>query len=218
MGGRHFSVNFYILFDFWTRLHITFKKNRTEPGTLCKSHKTWVRAADFHPWALNYAVVVEMGRDRFEKCVLGVKPPRLGVGVKSRAEAEWKMLPRLRYLVEDGMILSWLYRREACWGKQRGLENRFNPWTQSLQFSSHSAPGTLPCPTCPCTRRRRIWLQTSSLLVMFPPARHTVSAAAWVWQSQERVGTTGGSGHWSEYRVSQGAEANVWSTRGGEEA
>ena len=42
-----------------------------------------------------------MGRDRSEKCAWGVKPPGLGVRVRKRAEAGWKMLLRCWYLVAD---------------------------------------------------------------------------------------------------------------------
>lgn len=49
------------------------------------------RAADLHPWVLNHAVVVEIERDRFEKCwgvfVLGERV-RTHIHTHTQAEGE----------------------------------------------------------------------------------------------------------------------------------
>lgn len=59
-----------------------------------------------------------------------------------------------------------------------------------------SIAGTLPCPSAPSTHRQYFWLQNFVLLVTFHLPGHAVSATPQ-----------------PEHGVSQGAEANVWSTK-----
>lgn len=49
MEGRHFS--FILLYAFWFLTHVTYYpfKNKTKPGTLCKSHKTSGKGSWFSP-------------------------------------------------------------------------------------------------------------------------------------------------------------------------
>ena len=229
-----------------------------------------------------------MGRDRSEKCAWGVKSPGLGVGVRKRAEAGWKMLLRCWYLVADSemgilersmlgvgfaggsvvknpptnawdassipglgrssgegngnyaSILAW----EILWleepgGLQSMGSQRVGHDLETKQKEEHNVGGgeaawrIISPLNSTSDSRVTEFLGPYLVLAVHPPEVYLARLLASWWcsscqthgqrshvvcESQERTGAADGSGQPSKHRVSQEAEANVWSTRGGEEA